>query len=140
MTYGAGGSTRDRTRDVVTHIERDTVDDGDGAPHLRLPHVAELEDVVVDFPDAGIENILALAGDPPDATAPTHRRRRLVHALELVELVREVGDFSIGVAAHPELHPRSPDRASDRRYLADKLAEADFAITQFFFEVDPYSG
>ena len=60
--------------------------------------------------------------------------------MELVDDVREFGGFSIGVAAHPELHPRSPDRASDRQHLATKLAAADFAITQFFFDIDHYLG
>ena len=55
-----------------------------------------------------------------------------------MELVRSLGDFSVGVAAHPELHPRSPDRESDRRHLAAKLREADFGITQFFFNLDDY--
>ena len=60
------------------------------------------------------------------------------HASELVDDIAAFGGFSIGVAAHPELHPRSPDRMSDRRHLADKLRRADFAITQFFFELDHY--
>ena len=62
----------------------------------------------------------------------------LAHAVELVQLAHAVGGFSVGVAAHPAGHPSSPDRATDRRYLAAKLAEADFAITQFFFRVDDY--
>ena len=66
-----------------------------------------------------------------------HRRLRATPS-SWCELVREVGDFSVGVAAHPEGHPRSGDLASDRRHLAAKLAEADFAITQFFFEAEPY--
>ena len=65
--------------------------------------------------------------------------RELEYATELIELIKEVGDFSIGVAAHPELHPRSEgDRDLDRRYLAAKLAAADFGITQFFFKAEPY--
>lgn len=137
VTYGAGGSTRERTRDVVAHIERDT--SMTAMAHLTcVSHtVAELESVVADLADAGIENILALGGDPPtDADAPVGD---LQHASELIELVQRVGDFSVGVAAHPELHPRSPDRESDRRFLAEKLAVADFAITQFFFDADHYS-
>src|SRR5690606_26729117 len=64
----------------------------------------------------------------------------LGHAVELVELAREVGQdrFAVGVAAHPEIHPLSPDAASDRRHLADKLRAADFGVTQFFFEVAHY--
>jgi methylenetetrahydrofolate reductase (NADPH) len=62
----------------------------------------------------------------------------LRHALELVELARAIGGFSIGVAAHPAGHPRSPDLDSDREYLCAKLRRADFAVTQFFFEIEHY--
>lgn len=132
VTYGAGGSTRERTREVVSHIERDT--SMTAMAHLTcVSHtVAELAAIVDQYRRSGVENLLALGGDPP--TDPDVARGDLVHAIELVELVRGVGDFSIGVAAHPELHPRSPDRTSDRRHLAHKLERADFAITQFFFE------
>jgi methylenetetrahydrofolate reductase (NADPH) len=137
VTYGAGGSTRDRTRDIVIHIERDT---GITAmAHLTcIAHTrAELVDLLEEYRAAGIENILALAGDPPQEI--TDYPRDLTYAAELIDLIREVGDFSVGVAAHPELHPRSNgDRAVDRRYLAAKLARADFGITQFFFEAEPY--
>jgi methylenetetrahydrofolate reductase (NADPH) len=86
---------------------------------------------------AGIENILALGGDPPaDGSEPGGD---FEHAIELVEIVRaHPAGFSVGVAAHPEVHPRSPDRASDRRHLAEKLALADFGMTQFFFDADDY--
>ncbi|MCU0311088.1 MAG: methylenetetrahydrofolate reductase [NAD(P)H] [Acidimicrobiales bacterium] len=138
VTYGAGGSTRDRTRDVVIHIERDA--GVTAMAHLTCAaHTREqLVGLLAEYRDAGIANILALAGDPPvdqPADAPPDQ---FEYALDLVRLVREVGDFSIGVAAHPEGHPRSPDMASDRRHLAAKLAEADFGITQFFFEAEPY--
>ncbi len=141
VTYGAGGSTRDRTRDVVIHIERD-------AGVTAMAHLTcaahtrrQLVDLLVEYRDAGITNILALAGDPPlddDGRPDDTVVDEFEYALDLVRLVREVGDFSIGVAAHPEGHPRSPDLASDRRHLAAKLAEADFGITQFFFEAGPY--
>jgi methylenetetrahydrofolate reductase (NADPH) len=86
---------------------------------------------------AGIENILALGGDPPaDGSDPGGD---FEFALELVEIVRaHPAGFSIGVAAHPELHPRSTDRATDRRRLAEKLEAADFGVTQFFFGADDY--
>ena len=88
------------------------------------------------YGQSGIENILALGGDPPaDLVLPPGE---LQYAVELVRLVRSLGDFSIGVAAHPEPHPRSESLASDRRHTAEKLAEADFAITQFFFDADHY--
>jgi methylenetetrahydrofolate reductase (NADPH) len=137
VTYGAGGSTRERTRDIVVHIERDL--GITSMAHLTcIAHTRDqLADLLVEYREAGIENILALAGDPPQDL--DDYPRELTYATELIELVREVGDFSIGVAAHPELHPRSEgDRDLDRRYLAAKLAAADFGITQFFFEPDPY--
>ncbi|GIU84283.1 MAG: 5,10-methylenetetrahydrofolate reductase [Acidimicrobiales bacterium] len=131
VTYGAGGSTRKTTRELVLHIHRDT--SMVAMAHLTcVSHTrAELEEIVRDYGKNGVVNILALGGDPPKDGGPPGE---LEHAIQLVELIRGVGDFSVGVAAHPEVHPRSPDRESDRRHLAEKLALADFAITQFFFE------
>jgi methylenetetrahydrofolate reductase (NADPH) len=97
---------------------------------------AEISDILTDYAEAGIENILALGGDPPTDGSPADSE--FEYASELVDLVRETGEFSIGVAAHPELHPRSIDRASDRRHLAAKLSLADFGVTQFFFEAEHY--
>jgi methylenetetrahydrofolate reductase (NADPH) len=136
VTYGAGGSTRERTRDVVTHIERDT--SMTAMAHLTcIAHTRDqLDEIVAEYQDAGIENLLALAGDPPQGVE--EYSRELEYAVDLIELIREHDGFSVGVAAHPELHPRSPDRDSDRRFLATKLAVADFGITQFFFEAEPY--
>jgi len=136
VTYGALGSTRDRTRDAVVDINRKH--SFPAMAHLTCVGQtrAELEALLADYRDNGVENILALAGDPPaDGSDPGGE---FTHALELVELVHGFNGFAVGVAAHPELHPRSPDRASDRRYLAQKLAAVDFGITQFFFEVDAY--
>jgi methylenetetrahydrofolate reductase (NADPH) len=108
-------------------------------PHLTcVGHTrADIAELLDQYAAAGIENILALGGDPPpDGSDPGGD---YVHASELVAQVREhPGAFSVGVAAHPEIHPRSPDRGTDRQFLAAKLAEADFAITQFFFTVDDY--
>jgi len=137
VTYGAGGSTRDRTRDIVVHIQSDA---GITAmAHLTcIAHTREqLVTLLEEYRAAGIQNILSLAGDPPqDLDDYPHD---LTYASELIELIKSVGDFSIGVAAHPELHPRSNgDRELDRRYLAAKLAMADFGITQFFFKSEPY--
>lgn len=136
VTYGAGGSTRDRTRDVVIHIERETKITA--MAHLTcIGHPREaLLALLGEYREAGVENILALAGDP--ATDGVEVDSEFTYAVELIELVREFGDFCIGVAAHPELHPRSADRSSDRKHLAEKLKLADFAITQFFFETEPY--
>ncbi|HVE45714.1 MAG TPA: methylenetetrahydrofolate reductase [Acidimicrobiales bacterium] len=143
VTYGAGGSTRERTHDIVLRINRET--SMTAMAHLTCAgHTrAELTDIVTGYGREGMENILALAGDPPAAGAsgaeeppPPDDFR---YATELVELVRSLGDFCVGVAAHPELHPRSNgDRQADRDHLAAKLRTADFAITQFFFEPEPY--
>ena len=136
VTYGAGGSTRDVTAKVVGHIHADT--SMTVMPHLTcVAHTRpELTAIIEGYRDSGIENLLALGGDPPedDSTYPSD----FSYATELIELARELGDFSVGVAAFPENHPRSPDTASDRRHLADKLRLADFGITQFFFEADHY--
>ncbi|MFM8303906.1 MAG: methylenetetrahydrofolate reductase [Actinomycetota bacterium] len=136
VTYGAGGTTRERTHDLVVRINR--MPGMTAMAHLTcVGHTRrELETIVARYRDAGIENILALGGDPPaDADLPPGE---LTYAAELVELIRSVGDFAVGVAAHPEPHPRSPDLATDRRRTAEKLAAADFAVTQFFFEAHHY--
>jgi methylenetetrahydrofolate reductase (NADPH) len=138
VTYGAGGSTQDRTRAIVLDInERGAFP---AMPHLTcMSHTkAEVIDLLADYAAHGIDNVLALAGDPPaDGSDPMGEFR---YAAELVELVREQGDFSIGVAAFPELHPRSGGaRDADRRHVAAKLARADFAITQFFADADDYA-
>jgi len=136
VTYGAGGTTRERTHDIVTRINRETGMTAMAhltcAAHTR----AELQEIVTRYGGAGIENVLALGGDPPkDLDLPPGE---LQHAIDLVHLIRGVGEFTVGVAAHPEPHPRSPTLESDRRYTAEKLAEADFAITQFFFDAAHY--
>jgi methylenetetrahydrofolate reductase (NADPH) len=138
VTYGAGGSTRERTRDVVIDIEREL---GITAmAHLTcVAHTtAQLSSLLDEYNAAGVENILALAGDPVLDEAGAVIDGDFTRAIELVELIAERQQFSIGVAAHPEGHPRSPDLTTDRRHLATKLEAADFAITQFFFEAEPY--
>jgi methylenetetrahydrofolate reductase (NADH) len=138
VTYGAGGSTREKTREVVLHIHRNTGMTAMAHLTTTAHTVAELTEIIADYRDEGLQNILALAGDPP--TDPDAPPTELSYAIELVQLIRDLGDFSVGVAAHPELHPRSPDRASDRRHLAEKLELADFGVTQFFFEPHHYFG
>jgi methylenetetrahydrofolate reductase (NADPH) len=140
VTYGAGGSTRDRTRDIVLRINRTT--SMTAMAHLTCAgHTrAQIVEIVDGYREHRVENILALAGDPPvagEAQEPPPCDFR--YALELVDLIRSRGDFSVGVAAHPELHPRSEgDRRADRDHLATKLRAADFAITQFFFRTGDY--
>jgi methylenetetrahydrofolate reductase (NADPH) len=136
VTCGAGGGTNRNNRDIV--VELNGRQPFPAMPHLTcMSHTKqEVVEFLQDYRSNGIDNVLALAGDPPkDGTPPAGEFR---YALELVELVREQGDFSIGVAAFPEVHPRSATRADDRRHLAAKLAAADFAITQFFYDVDDY--
>ena len=136
VTYGAGGGTRELTHDVVTRFHRES--SITAMAHLTcVCHTrAELVDIASRYRDEGIENLLALGGDPPkDQDLPPGD---LEHAIELVRLLREVGDFAIGVAAFPEPHPKAPSLAEDRRRTAEKLAEADFAITQFFFDARHY--
>lgn len=136
MTYGAGGSTRERTRDLVIEMNG-------RLPCPAMPHLTcvgqskdEIRALLETYRDAGIHNVLALAGDPPIDGSQV--QGDFTYATELIELIRDVGEFSIGVAAFPELHPRSPTREHDRRYLVEKLAQADFAISQFFMETDHF--
>jgi methylenetetrahydrofolate reductase (NADPH) len=137
VTYGAGGSTRERTHQVVTWIGRET--SITPMAHLTCQgHTRqEIAQILAGYRDAGVENILALGGDPP-ANAADARPSDYTYASELLEDVATHACFSVGVAAHPELHPRSPDRETDRRHLLAKVERADFAITQFFFEAEPY--
>jgi len=136
ITYGAGGTTRDLTRNLVVGV--------DGRqPYPVMPHLtcightrAELAELLDDYIDHGIDNVLALAGDPPADGSPA--AGDFAYAVELIELIRERGDVSVGVAAFPEGHPRSATIAEDRARLAEKLEAADFGITQFFFDADDY--
>jgi methylenetetrahydrofolate reductase (NADPH) len=97
---------------------------------------AEIAEILDAYAEHDVENILALGGDAPADGSTV--KSDYTYASELLDDVLASGRFSVGVAAHPEVHPRSPDRASDRRHLAAKLSRADFAITQFFFEANVY--
>lgn len=136
VTYGAGGSTRDLTRDLVVEVNRSS--GFPAMPHLTcMGHTrAELSAMLDDYAGAGVRNILALAGDPPADGSPAGGDFRF--ASELVDLVRSRGEFSVAVAAFPEGHPRAVTIADDRRHLAAKLEAADFGITQFFYSSDDY--
>lgn len=136
VTYGAGGSTRQRTHAVVSWMRKETT--LTPMAHLTCQgHVrAEIRDILNDYAADGVENILALGGDVPTDGEPAPSD--YAYASDLLEDVLADGRFSVGIAAHPELHPRSPDRVTDRKFLAAKLSRADFAITQFFFDLDVY--
>ena len=136
VTYRGGPVSRWPTHDTVVFIHQNTTT-------TAMAHLVcvghgreELREILQDLRRSGIENVLALGGDPLQDGGPGELR----HAVELVRLAHEVDGFSIGVAAHPSGHPSSPDLAADRRLLAEKLELADFAITQFFFRTGDYEG
>jgi methylenetetrahydrofolate reductase (NADPH) len=141
VTYGAGGSTRDRTVGITRRIARET----SMTPMAHLTCVghsrAELRSVIGAYADAGIRNILALRGDPPGGpgTPWTPPPGGLRYASELVALVRSLGDFSVGVAAFPEGHREAESLERDIEVLRAKQdAGAEFAVTDMFFRADDY--
>lgn len=141
VTYGAGGSTRDRTLRMVERLARET--DFTVVAHLTCVGATrdELRTTIHRLAEAGVRNVLALRGDMPQGpqAAWVPPADGVQRAEDLVRLLHQEGDFCVGVAAYPEAHPESPDRATDVKYLARKCAAgADFAITQFFFDPADY--
>ncbi len=136
VTYRGGPSSREPTHDLVAGMLKTTTLNPMAhvtcVGHTRL----ELADILVQLRKAGIDNLMALGGDPP---APGVPQGELRYAEELVELARSIGGFSIGVAAHPSVHPRAASREADRAHLAAKLRLADFAVTQSVFSVQEYA-
>ena len=140
VTYGAGGTTRDRTHATVTRIERETGLLRGGASDLRRRDPGRGRHRARRYWEAGIRHIVALRGDPPrDAERYVAHPDGYAFASDLVAGLKRVADFEISVAAYPEVHPEAPDAAADIEYLKRKLdAGATRAITQYFFDVEIY--
>ena len=137
VTYGAGGSTRDTTRNVVNNL---IAAGSRAAPHLSFGGDGEatIAALLADYAAAGVEHIVALRGDLPSGMGGASQ---LVHANQLVEFIRrECGDqFNILVAAYPEIHPEAESYSRDIYWLGEKFkAGADAAITQYFYNADAY--
>jgi len=140
VTYGADGSTRERTHDAVARITRET--DLTAAPHLTCVGASrgEIDDIARAYWDMGIRHLVALRGDAPHGVEKYEPHPDgYAYASDLVEGLKKVADFEISVAAYPEVHPEAPNAAFDLDNLKRKLdAGATRAITQFFFETDVF--
>ena len=140
VTYGADGSTRDRTHQLVSRIQRET--SLTGAPHLTCVGATreEVLEVARQYWREGIRHIVALRGDAPQgATQYEPHPEGYAYASDLVAGLRSVADFDISVAAYPETHPEAPSAEADLENLRKKIdAGASRAITQFFFDTDDY--
>lgn len=134
VTYGANSGERNRTHNIVKNIQSET--GIIAAPHLTGIDATtnELRQIAQDYWESGIRHIVALRGDEPAGYA-----KKPFYASDLVELLKDVADFDISVAAYPEVHPEAKSAQADLLYLKKKIeAGANRAITQFFFDIDSY--
>jgi len=139
VTYGAGGSTRERTHATVRRLRLETA--LEPAAHLTCVDAscADVDAIARRYWSAGIRHVVALRGDPPDGNRFTPHPDGYERAADLVAGLKRVGDFEISVACHPEVHPDAASAEADLDNLKAKVdAGADRAITQFFFDVDTY--
>lgn len=139
VTYGADGSTRERTHNVVTRIINETA--LTAVPHLTCVNASrdEVLEIARTYWSKGIRHLVALRGDPVPGTQFTARPDGFAYAVDLVKGLKTVGDFELSVAAYPETHPEAPSAQFDLDYLKAKIdAGATRAITQFFFDTDTY--
>ncbi len=140
VTYGAGGTTRDLTRDAVATLHKTS--GLNVAAHLTCVNATKAEtlEIANGFAEAGVREIVALRGDPPkgsDGFQP--HPEGFANSIELIEALADTGKFTIRVGAYPEKHPESPDAKADVEWLKRKLdAGADEALTQFFFDTDTF--
>jgi methylenetetrahydrofolate reductase (NADPH) len=140
VTYGADGSTRERTHTAVARILAET--DLTAAPHLTCIGASkgEIDEIAREYWDMGVRHLVALRGDPPkDATSYTPHSDGYAYASDLVAGLKKIADFDISVAAYPEVHPEAISAEADLDNLKRKIdAGASRAITQFFFDIDKY--
>lgn len=142
VTYGASGSTRERTIEATRRIASETTLRTVAHLTCASQSVEQLRQVIRSYADAGIRDILAIRGDMPGGpTVPWEPHPEgLSNATAMVELIKELGDFSVGVAAFPDIHPEHHDPDLDADILVAKAAAgADYAITQLFYEVEAYT-
>ncbi len=141
VTYGAGGSTRERTHGTVARILQET--DLQPAAHLTCVGATrqQVNEVIHDYKKVGVKHIVALRGDPAEGVGERYQPHPEGYqsSIELIEGIKRIGDFEVIVSAYPEKHPESPSRAADIDWLKRKVdAGATRAITQFFFDNELY--